>query len=37
MFPKASTHVIGYNGQTKWIYILIEDDDLLEQYLGYLG
>ena len=32
MFPKTSAYVIGYDGQTKWMYFLIEDDDLLERY-----
>ena len=27
MFLKTS-----YNGQTKWMYLLIEDDDLLRKY-----
>ena len=29
--PKTSAYVKSY-GQTKWIYFLIEDDDLLEKY-----
>ena len=29
MLPKTSTYVKGYNGQTKLMYFLIEDDDLL--------
>ena len=32
MLPKTSTCVKGYNGQTKWIYFLIEDDDLVKKY-----
>ena len=32
MFPKASTCVKSYDGQTKWIYFLIEDDNLLKKY-----
>ena len=32
MFPKTSAHVKSYDGQTKWMYFLIEDDDLLEKY-----
>ena len=32
MFPKASAYVKSYDGQTKWMYFLIEDDDL--NYLG---
>ena len=31
MLPKISAYVKSYDGQTKWIYILIEDDDLLEK------
>ena len=30
--PKTSTYVKNYDGQTKWMYFLIEDDDLLEKY-----
>ena len=32
MLPNATTYVKGYDGQTKWMYFLIEDDDLLEKY-----
>ena len=32
MLPKTSPYAKRYHGQTKWIYILIEDDDLLEKY-----
>ena len=32
MLPKTSAYVKGYGGQTKWMYFLIEDDDLLEKY-----
>ena len=32
MLPKTSAHVKSYDGQTKWMYFLIEDDDLLEKY-----
>ena len=32
MLPKASAYVKIYDGQTKWMYFLIEDDDLLEKY-----
>ena len=31
MIPKRSAYVKSYDGQTKWIYFLIEDDDLLEK------
>ena len=29
---KTSAYAKSYDGQTKWIYFLIEDDDLLEKY-----
>ena len=29
---KASAYIKSYDGQTKWMYFLIEDDDLLEKY-----
>ena len=32
MLPKTSTYVKMYDGQTKRMYFLIEDDDLLEKY-----
>ena len=32
MFPKTSAYVKSYDGQTKWIFFLIEDDELLEKY-----
>ena len=32
MVPKTSTYVKGYDGQTKWMYFLIEDDDLKQKY-----
>ena len=32
MLPKASGYVKSYDGQTKWMYFLIEDVDLLEKY-----
>ena len=31
MLPKISAYVKSYDGQTKWMYFLIEDDDLLEK------
>ena len=30
--PKTSAYVKIYDGQTKWMYILIEDGDLIEIY-----
>ena len=32
MLPKTSAYAKSYHGQTKWMYVLIEDDDLLEKY-----
>ena len=32
MLPKTSTYIKRFDGQTKWMYFLIEDDDLLEKY-----
>ena len=32
MFPKTSEYVNSYDGQSKWMHFLIEDDDLLEKY-----
>ena len=32
MLPKTRAYVRSYDGQTKWMYFLIEDDDLLEKY-----
>ena len=32
MLPKTSVYVKSYDGQTRWMYFLIEDDDLLEKY-----
>ena len=32
MLPKTSAYAKSYDGQTKWMYNLIEDDDLLEKY-----
>ena len=31
MLPKTSADVKIYDGQTKWMYFLIEDDELLEK------
>ena len=30
MLPKTSSYVKSYDGQTKWMYFLIEYDNLLE-------
>ena len=32
MLPKTTAYVKCNDGQTKWMYFLIEDDDLLEIY-----
>ena len=32
ILPKASGYAKNYDGQTNWMYSLIEDDDLLEKY-----
>ena len=32
MLPKTSAYVRSYDRQTKWMYFLIENDDLLEKY-----
>ena len=32
MLPKTSTYVRSYDGQSKWMYFLIEDGDLLKKY-----
>ena len=30
--PKVSSYVKSYDGQTKWMYFLVEDDDLLQEH-----
>ena len=32
MLPKTSANVRTYDGQTKWMYFLIENNDFLEKY-----
>ena len=32
ILPKKSVYVKSYDGRTKWMHFLIEDDDLLEKY-----
>ena len=32
MLPKTNAYVKRYDGQIKWMYLLIEHDDLLENY-----
>ena len=33
MLPKTSAYVKSYDGQTKWMYFLIEDDELLKNII----
>ena len=37
MLPKSSTYVKSCDGQTKWMYFLIEDDDLLNNIIDLLN
>ena len=32
MFRKTSAYVKSYDRQTKWMYFMVEDNDLLEEY-----
>ena len=32
MLPKTSAYYLSYDGQTNWMYFVIEDDGLLEKY-----
>ena len=32
MLTKTRTYVRSYDSQTKWMYFLIKNDDLLEKY-----
>ena len=32
MLPKRSTYVRRYDGETKWMHLLIEDEELLKKY-----
>ena len=32
MYLKTSVYVKSYDDETKWMYFLIEDDDLLKNY-----
>ena len=32
MLPKTGAYVKSYDGQTKWMYFLTEDDNLLKKY-----
>ena len=32
MLPKTSAYVKSYDGEIKWIYFFIEDEELLETY-----
>ena len=33
MLPKRSPYVKSYDGQTKWMYYFIEEDDLLKNII----
>ena len=37
MISKTSAYVKTYGGQTKWMYFLIETDNLLEKYSTIWG
>ena len=32
MIPETSAYVKSYDGQAKWMYFLIQDNNLLEKY-----
>ena len=32
LLPKTSAYVKSYDGETKWIYFSIEDDELMKKY-----
>ena len=32
ILPKTSAYVKGYDGQTKWMYFLNNNDDLIEKH-----
>ena len=34
MIPNASAYVKSYDVEIKWIYLFIEDDELLDTYNG---
>ena len=35
MLPKTSAYVKSYDGQTKWMFFLIEDEDLLKNIIRF--
>ena len=37
ILSKTSAYVKSYDGETKWVYFLIEDDELLEKYNDILN
>ena len=37
MLPKTRAYVKSFDGQTKWMYFLIEDNDLLQKYDNIWG
>ena len=32
ILPKTRAYVKGYDGESKYVHVLIEEDDLLKQY-----
>ena len=32
ILPKTRAYVKGYDGESKYVYVLIEEDDLLKKY-----
>ena len=32
MLPKTSVYIKSHDGQSKWVYFLIKNDDLLEEF-----
>ena len=37
MLPKTRAYVKSYDGQTKWMYFLTEDDEILEKQYSLLS
>ena len=35
MLPKTSAYAKSYDGQTKWMYFLIENNDLLKNIISF--
>ena len=34
ILPKTSAYIKSYDGQTKWVYFLIEDDEILKKMIS---